>query len=41
LMELRLWQAWVPAACAVLAITAGLAARRQERALSSTAGSPT
>lgn len=41
LMELRLWQAWVPAACAVLAITAGLAARRQGRALSSTAGSPT
>jgi len=41
LMELRLWQAWVPATCAVLAITAGLAARQQERPLNSTADSPT
>ena len=41
LLELRAWQAWVPAAIALLAIAAGLLLRRRERALSSRADPPT
>jgi len=41
LMELRAWQAWVPATIALLAIAAGLLLRRRERALSSRADPPT